>query len=191
MIILIRHLPTEDNLKGYLVGRRDVSIVQESISLSDHVKNIADSSQPLIFCSPLARARQTADLLFHSFQIDDRLIEFDFGYLEGMTHNEVASNPDYIMWKSNLLEVSLGETGADFVARVYQFYKYITSSGKKTDICVVSHGGVLRCLRAFLTGNEVSTSNQDWHIYHGEIVLFSGDSQEGRFNEFNRISAFG
>lgn len=191
MIILIRHLPTKDNLRGYLVGRRDTSIVRKSISLSDHVKNIAVSSQSLIFCSPLARARQTANLLFHSFQIDDRLIEFDFGYLEGLTHDEAASNPDYIMWKSNLLEVSLGESGADFAARVYHFYKYVISSCKETDICVVSHGGVLRCLRAFMTGSETSTSNQDWYIDHGEIVLFSDDSQEGRFNEFNRISAFG
>ena len=80
----------------------------------------------------------------HSFGLDDRLREFDYGAYEGLTTPEIkAMVPRWTLWDG----CPGGETLADVVARVDSFL----SDARARDVrltAVFAHGHLLRILAA-------------------------------------------
>jgi broad specificity phosphatase PhoE len=87
-LLLIRHGEASGNLSGEFIGLRDDSLTARGREQAERLA-AALTSIPVsrLFTSPLARARETADILAHGLGskriCDDRLIEQDFGSLEG------------------------------------------------------------------------------------------------------------
>lgn len=90
MILFIRHGQTDYNIKHLLAGGDiDLSINSKGEQQAEETGlKLKDTKLDLVFCSPLLRAKQTAEkvLKFHKdtpIIYDDRLKERFFGKLNG------------------------------------------------------------------------------------------------------------
>ena len=91
-LYISRHGQTPWNVEDLVCGRADVPLTEVGLQQAKLLAESAlDKNIDVILCSPLLRARQTAqavsDAIGVPIQIDDRLVEFDFGSLDGQMVN--------------------------------------------------------------------------------------------------------
>ena len=98
-VLLIRHGATAGNLKKRYIGRTDQPLCAAGEA---QLRRLADDLPPCdhLFCSPLLRCRQTAQLLWPGVEqtVVDELRETDFGPFEGKNHEELKDDPLYQAW---------------------------------------------------------------------------------------------
>lgn len=155
---LIRHGLTSANLEGLYIGSgTDLPLCAEG--REDLKKLRARFRYPAVdtvFSSPLARATETAELLFpaaaHRLEVP-ALREMAFGVYEGRRLAELAQEPDFARWmdpKDPFAPEGAEEAGA-FHARcadaLMKLFEYQMKAGVAEAACV-THGGVLMSMLA-------------------------------------------
>ena len=163
----IRHGETDWNAEGRYQGSRDIPLNargrgQAALNgklLRGLLERANRASTDFDwYVSPLSRTRETMDRVrshigepLPSVTIDPRLIEISFGVYEGHLHTELASGAmaiagerDASFWDFRPPE---GESYADVAKRVLDFGASLTGPS-----IIVSHGGILRVLRALIEG---------------------------------------
>lgn len=145
MIYITRHGQTEWNVKNKVMGKVDVPLneigIQESVKLRDNVDNLQID---LIVCSPLLRAKQTAEIINknQSAQIiyDDRISERDYGEFEGLSIHEF----DFLSYWNyyDNKKYKYAENVRDFFSRIYNFLDELIKKHWDKNILIVTHGGV-------------------------------------------------
>ena len=88
-VFITRHGQTEWNSLGRLQGRKDIELnevgKEQALITGEKIK---DEKIDIIITSPLKRARETAEIINKQLNVeiieDDRLIERDYGELEGI-----------------------------------------------------------------------------------------------------------
>jgi broad specificity phosphatase PhoE len=104
VLILIRHGESTGNADGLLLGRMDAPLTERGLEQARTLGPwVAGASR--VICSPLARARATAEALDCDVpvEIDERWIEVDYGEFDGQPLGSVPaevwtrwrSDPDY------------------------------------------------------------------------------------------------
>ena len=93
-IVLARHGETVWHAENRYAGRSDIALTVHGLEQTKLLAEWArDATLAAVWSSPLSRARVTAqtaaDAAGHSLQIDERLIELDFGRGEGKTDTEM------------------------------------------------------------------------------------------------------
>lgn len=91
MLYIMRHGKTDWNAKHKLQGRTDIPLNEEGIQMAEQAKEkYKDVNFDICYCSPLVRAKQTAEIVLEGRNIpivyDDRLMEMCFGVYEVVTH---------------------------------------------------------------------------------------------------------
>ena len=150
-IYLIRHGETEWTLSGQHTGTTDLSLTEngknQALLIKERLKNHPFAA---VFCSPLARARETCELagLGKKAQIEPHLTEWNYGEYEGLTTAEIhKTNPQWNIFKNGGPH---GESPEAVEVRVKQMIAlFQTVSG---DVAVVSHGHFLRALATIWIG---------------------------------------
>lgn len=97
-LIIVRHGRTAYNASGRLQGRTDNPLdevgQEQALRVARHLQSAVDPHS-LVICSPLVRARQTAQAIADQagleITIDDRWIEIDYGIYEGVRQVDVAA----------------------------------------------------------------------------------------------------
>ena len=89
MLYIMRHGKTDWNLLHKLQGRTDIPLNDMGIKMAKEARErYKDVHFDICYCSPLTRARQTAELVLEGRDvpvvIDDRLAEMGFGIYEGV-----------------------------------------------------------------------------------------------------------
>ena len=154
MIYIVRHGETEWNAINKVLGRTDIPLnsngIKQAHELADALK---DLKIDFFLCSPLLRARQTADIIAEEigigYSIDDRLIEQDFGEFEGVdrfaSEYQKAKREYFVRYPD-------GESFFDLAARVYPLIKELGEA----NALLVTHGGICRIVRSYFEdmGNE-------------------------------------
>ena len=97
MLYIIRHGKTDWNLWHKLQGRTDIPLNEEGRQMAIEAgERYKDTHFDVCYCSPLIRARETAELLLKGRDvpvvIDDRLKEMGFGIYEG--EEEIFGKPE-------------------------------------------------------------------------------------------------
>ena len=99
MLILVRHGQSEANAAGLLVGRTDSALTALGRRQAERIGEAlvaGHTGQPVrIITSPLSRARHTAAIVAAAYggaepEVEERLIELDYGGLEGQRPAELA-----------------------------------------------------------------------------------------------------
>jgi len=143
---LIRHGETEWSKAGQHTGTSDLPLTKAGEDAARSLRPLlARTSFDLIVSSPLQRARRTAELAgVLDVQIDDDLVEWDYGEYEGLTRVQVREQrPDWTVWRDG---APGGESPQDVSDRVDRLIgKYRAQSGR---ILLFAHGHVLRALAA-------------------------------------------
>jgi probable phosphoglycerate mutase len=142
---LLRHAETEWSRAGRHTGRTDVPLTAVGREAARALRaRIEGHEFALVLCSPLSRARETAELAGLDFQLRDDLVEFDYGEYEGITTALIRERqPDWTLWRDGSPG---GETPDDVGRRVDRVIaEALRAAG---DVALVAHGHVLRVLAA-------------------------------------------
>ena len=165
-LILVRHGEAEGSAPGVLCGRSDPGLSEEGRRQAAQLQPVvAGLSGARFLCSPLARARQTADLALrgtHVFaEADGGLQEMDFGQWEGLTYQQAAEQwPDlaagWAEWRPDF-GFPGGETLAGFAARMAAVARRLAfpdpgDHAADRTVVAFTHGGVARSLMCFFLG---------------------------------------
>ncbi|WP_313368582.1 histidine phosphatase family protein [Sphingobacterium mizutaii] len=157
-ICLLRHGETAYNADGNkYCGRTDIPLTDKGLSQAKRMNELLkDYSFDQIFCSPLQRARTTAEIASgrpEAVQVDERLIEVDFGQWEGKRSEDfIAEDPNsWYNWLSDPASFEAGRTGenaAQVISRLESFYAELMDKYDGQTILVVGHNGVNRLFMA-------------------------------------------
>ena len=88
VLSLVRHGRTGANAAGLLLGRLDPGLDEVG---QWQVSRLADALGPVdrLVASPLTRTRETAAAIGGPVELDERVIELDYGVLDGLPLTEV------------------------------------------------------------------------------------------------------
>ncbi len=145
MIYITRHGQTEWNEKNKVMGKVDIPLSKIGLEQSGKLKEKVKQLQiDLIVCSPLLRARQTAEIINenHSVKIiyDDRISERCYGEFEGLNINDF----DFLSYWNyyDNKKYKYAENIRDFFARIYEFFDEIIKKYWNKNVLIVTHSGV-------------------------------------------------
>jgi len=163
-IYLIRHGETAWNAdNNRYCGRTDIPLTEKGLKQAETVRQqLAGIKWDGVFSSPLQRAYTTAQIASGATVVkDDRLIEADFGQWEGKTKEEfIAENAQlWTNWMhdpANNRAGGTGETGAEIVKRVDDFFQSLQKQYSSGNILVAAHNGVNRLYLSHKLGMPLS-----------------------------------
>ena len=147
MIVLVRHGPTEWSVAGRHTGSTDLPLTEDGRTAAASLRErLAGYDFTLVLSSPLARARETAELagLGDRAELDDDLREYDYGDYEGRTTADIREDrPDWFLWRDGVpggeTPDQVGERADRVIARA------LAADG---DVALFAHGHILRALGA-------------------------------------------
>jgi probable phosphoglycerate mutase len=163
-LYISRHGQTPWNVEDLICGRTDVPLTEVG---QQQAQRLAESAQDkeidVILCSPMLRARQTAqavsDAIGVPIQIDERLIEMDFGTFEG-----TSRFGEEFQWIRAQMSTRFpgGESGFDVAYRVYSLLYEIKEKYADKTVLLVCHNCVSRAVRSFF----MNLSTEEYGNYH-------------------------
>jgi broad specificity phosphatase PhoE len=143
---LLRHAETEWSRTGKHTGRTDIPLTDHGREVARALGDrLAGQDFALVLCSPLSRARETAQLAgLECSGLRDDLVEWDYGDYEGLTTPEIReTRPDWWLWRDGCPG---GEMPADVGARTDRVIAEV--GAVEGTVALVAHGHVLRVLGA-------------------------------------------
>jgi broad specificity phosphatase PhoE len=146
-IWVVRHGATEWSSSGRHTGRTDVLLSPEGEEQALALEPRLARPWALVLSSPLFRARRTAELAGLVPEVDDDLVEWDYGPAEGLTTKELSAAEPWSVWD----DPPLGEALSQVASRVAAVLGRLPSEG---DVCIVAHGHLLRIMAAVYLGLE-------------------------------------
>ncbi|MHB1986881.1 MAG: histidine phosphatase family protein [Acidimicrobiales bacterium] len=158
-VILIRHGATQWSKSGQHTGRTDLPLLEEgeteARALRGKLSSLLDGVEPaMVLMSPLRRAVETCLLAGYGeqAQVDQDLLEWDYGLYEGRTTVEIeAERSGWELFRD-------GCPGGEVVGEVARRASRVIARLQSNHLCserpalVFAHGHVLRVLTAVWAG---------------------------------------
>lgn len=153
MLYIMRHGKTDWNEKHKLQGRTDIALNADGRRMAENAaKEYRDVHFDICYCSPLSRAKETAEIVLKGRDIpivtDERLVEMCFGVYEG-TENYLQNQdcPINVLFKNPekySIPAEDAESLEELYARTGEFIKEIAEPELKQgkDILIVGHGAM-------------------------------------------------
>lgn len=151
-LYVVRHGKTAWNLEHKCQGISDIPLIEEGRTKAKELSSLVKTLDiDVVISSPLSRAIETAKLLTDNempINIDDRLIERDWGMNEGM----VVDSLDQIDCWDVILNTNVQniERVQDFMKRISEFLEDTKNKYPDKNVLVVSHSAVLRVIHYLL-----------------------------------------
>jgi alpha-ribazole phosphatase len=166
MIVFARHGQTAPNREGLVLGRADPELTEDGHRQAELLAD-ALRGEPVsaILCSPLLRARQTAEPIGEAcgvpVVVDERLIEIDWGAWEGRATGSLAT-PDVARWKADDGTAPEGESLESLSHRVDSFCRQqLDGDGL---VVAVSHVSPIKAAAAWAMGVDGTVA---WRMFLG------------------------
>jgi broad specificity phosphatase PhoE len=142
-IVVVRHGETEWSAALKHTSRTDVPLTPAGRRRAQELASELAGEWALVLCSPLRRARETAELAgFSDPVIDPGLHEWDYGEYEGLTTDEIrARRPGWNLWRDGCPG---GESPDEVGARADRVLDRLRAAGG--ECLVFAHGHILRVL---------------------------------------------
>ena len=153
-IFVVRHGQTEWNVLKKMQGSADIELNEKGLSqANDTAEMLKNSTFDVIFCSPLKRAKQTAEIINNDRKLnivfDDRLRERNYGEFEGTSKSSFNYN-EFWAYEKNM-NYEKAENVQDFFKRIYIFLDEI-SSKEYNNVLIVCHAGVEKAIECYFNG---------------------------------------
>ncbi len=147
-IYLIRHGQTTGDVEDRYGGAYDDELTNEGKTQAQELGNkLIDSGIQILFCSPLKRAQQTAEILKAKLAckvetVEDLRERNKNGILTGMTKSEAQTKyPELVeKLKDYRSRIEGAESQDDFAARIKKIFTEIIGNNKYSTIGIVTHG---------------------------------------------------
>lgn len=152
MLYIMRHGKTDWNAKHKIQGRTDIPLNEEGRVMAQNARTeYREIHFDLCYCSPLSRAKETAEILLEGrgipIVLDDRLQEMSFGIYEGIENSfQIPNCPINVLFNKpeSYSAVENGESFEDLYKRTGEFIKEIIEPALEQgkDILIVGHGAM-------------------------------------------------
>lgn len=155
MIVFARHGETARNRAGLLQGRSDAALTDLGRAQAAALSPVVRADAPArVVASPLPRAVETAAILAAQsgieVEIDERLIELDYGLWEGRPVRDL-SEAEWRRWRTDPeFAPPGGERLADVRFRVASFCREVGTQGGV--VVAVSHVSPIKAAAAWAVG---------------------------------------
>lgn len=161
-VLFMRHPETVSNVEQYFSGRRDVRLSEKGEHEAARAAQALVAWKPdTIVSSPLSRCRAIADVAARELGlevvVDERLIEIDFGSVEGVTKADLPKLGITFPWPI-VDGASRPAEGAEsfehLIERASSFVGWVSGLAGKT--ACVTHGGLTRAIFAAVYGEDLT-----------------------------------
>ena len=164
-LVLLRHGETEWSRSGRHTGRTDMPLTVRGEQLGARTNELfRGRAFSLVLTSPLQRARRTAQLAgLADAEIDDNLMEWDYGGYEGLTTNEIrerVGHPWTVFDDGVIPGVTPGESIEEVAARCRKVIDRAMPFLATGDVALVGHGHCLRILASVFLRQELRFGSQ-------------------------------
>ncbi len=187
-LLLVRHGRSVWNATGRIQGQIDIPLDETGTRQAERLADrLAAESIAAIYSSPLLRAKATADVLAaridRPVQTDDRLMEYHFGVIGGLTWDGVVENHPELAsrWLEDPWAVAVegSEGRVNFAARVMSAMQDIIAQHPDDQVAVVAHGGTFGVYLTAMLGLDLNRR----HPFHfGNTSLSLVEMREGAFH---------
>lgn len=169
-IYVTRHGQTDWNVQGKTQGRTDIELNEVGIKQAKQTKEeLKNVDIDLIICSPLKRAKQTAEIINGGRNIpiifDNQIIERNFGEFEG----EKIKFDEF--WDYNVTQkYQKAETIQDIISRISNFLDKIKEEYKDKNVLLVTHGGVSIAINCYFKGIPEDGKLINYCLHNCEVI---------------------
>lgn len=139
-LVLVRHGETDWSAEQRYCGRTDVPLNETGRGQARSLHRLAEEAFDSIWTSPLARCRETAELIGVDATIAESIQEFDFGEIDGKRWGDLDGETQAALIDFDGFAAPGGETVPDFASRIDRFVEGL-DPGRHL---LVTHGGVIR-----------------------------------------------
>lgn len=175
-IYYVRHGQTDLNLaKKMQGGGTEKELNETGVSQAYNTKKeLENVKYDLVICSPMKRAKQTAEIINEGRDIpiitDERIRERKLGDYEGRDVTEEMENN---IWDYKLnYNIPNGENLHDFEKRINEFFDDIKEKYHDKTILIVAHGGIAKVIKSHLYGMPESQNLAEISMNNCEIIEF-------------------
>ncbi|WP_069989150.1 histidine phosphatase family protein [Massilioclostridium coli] len=155
-LYMIRHGITQGNLEGKYIGSTDLPLCEQG---REEIETLVDTCEyprvQKVYCSPLKRAVETADIIYPDTFIQkvDALKEYDFGVFENQSLEQLKEDAAFQEWMEGDMDTAppQGESKEQFQKRLEFGINQIFMDMMQNDItsaALITHGGVIAALLA-------------------------------------------
>lgn len=184
-VYIVRHGQTDLNKAHRVQGRMNTHLnelgIRQAEELAEAIRN-KGLTFDRIYSSPLDRALQTCEIATGKprtdFIIDERLIEFDFGDLEGDEYSALPGKSKYFFTRPDLFEpTGKGETFEELIARVKGFLEELKTV-EADSVLLASHGAAIHAM-LLLFKNKQLRDFWDEDVHNCDLTIV--DLTDGRY----------
>jgi phosphoserine phosphatase len=195
--IILRHGQSSYNSQGRIQGQCDESVLTQKGRADAATTGKAMAGLPLdrVYCSPLQRARTTAEIVMAAADMQppilpqDLLMEIDLPAWEKRLKEEVKAQfpEDYRIWKEEPARLQMmaadGEVFYPVLSlydRAKSFWQQVLAEGGDRTILIVAHNGINRALISTALGMAPEYYHTIRQSNCGITVLnFAGGTEDG------------
>jgi broad specificity phosphatase PhoE len=146
-IVIVRHGETEWSRDGKHTSTTDLPLLEEGRARARELRSALGGRRfALVLCSPLRRARETCQLagFGDAAEIDEDLVEWNYGEYEGLTTDEIrVTRPGWFLWRDGCPG---GESPEQIGARADRVLSRLRSADGGA--IAFAHGHILRVVGA-------------------------------------------
>lgn len=180
-LLLVRHGETQFNAEGRYLGSLDPSLTERGMVQARALSKLLPDTVDGIACSPLLRARQTAEVLCEARGCPLLVLEAfrgrHVGVFEGLTQAEARARYP-AQWRLNVTRIwdrgpDGGESISEVVQRVRAGLASLHSQFAGKTVVLVAHGFVAKVIRGLVCGDK--TDFFDWQLPNAGVLQLSLD----------------
>ena len=174
-LFIVRHGQTDFNAEHRYLGALDPALNSVGLAQAHALHAVLPESIETVVCSPLFRARQTADVVCRlrglTPVINPAFRERHVGVFEGLTQQEAQTrHPD--LWRDNITRQwrrapTGGETIVEVIDRVALGLQQLSKQFARRRVALIAHGFVAKVARA-LTGPGFGDFFE-WQLDNGAV----------------------
>jgi len=144
---LIRHGETAWSLSGAHTSRTDIPLTDRGRERARKIREyLSGKTFSMVLTSPMQRARETCSIAGFGdvAQIDDDLMEWNYGIYEGRTTKDIQKEiPGWSVWTNPIIDGETMDQVAERANRVIA--RAVTNGGR---VALFAHAHILRILAA-------------------------------------------
>ncbi len=183
-LLIVRHGETEWNCVERFRDRVDVPLNETGIKQAEAVaRYLKPVSVEVVFCSPVPRARQTAEIIARAHNLSatpaEGLTDLDFGDWQGKSIDDVRNTATFRDWLEHPESVQLPH-GERLDSARQRAVAMVTEAVKryKGSVVLVTHRVIVKLLVCALLGLD---NSHFWDIGSDTAAISSFTAERGRY----------
>ena len=194
VIYIVRHGETVLNAKGVMQGRLDEPLNKNGLDLAVITgKAMKGIHFDCCISSPLNRARKTAEIILREsgnesqLRIDERVIELDFGDMEGKKISEMGEEGyKFFTDPFHFAGFPNGETIQDVCARTQGFLKELIAKDDGKTYLISTHGCAMRGMVNYLL-DEPANFWLGHAPYNCSFTIVEAEGGKARITDVDKV----